>query len=1291
MPERLALHAEGCDACSKELAVVGALREGLRDAYAGVSAQESLVDEVWRRRDQSIPARGPRSWTFALGALAGAAAAVALVLALQPSVDEGTTSQVAAESDRGSVGHSSASAPARPSPRVDDQTDQPPAPTQTGLRVVSCVESGVARSCSPGVRLVTGPDESKVFKLSDGTTLHLDYATVATLGSRGRRLAIERGDALLQVDKRPELEPLRVQCPTGEVTVLGTTLRVQAGAGQSVVGVVEGRVTVASDAGEAAVVAGHQALLRNAVAPSVTETPHHDQLSVGDFAASDDPTAPNLGFGTLKAHKPGSTARVDSALRLVDHQIDVQIQGAMAKTVVEESFANDTGDTLEGVYSFTLPAGAQIAGLELKVGDVWERGAVVARDRGDKIWRGVIRQATPKKKRRQQLDYIWVPGPWKDPALLNWQQGNTFELRIFPIDARSERRVRIAYTERLALRTSGRRYVYPLPDADGGGVRAENFSVSARVGSQISATDVRVKNYEVDQTLADASVRIEHRAKRFTPEGDLVIDLPDSTAASELFAAGYKAKGEAKGYALFSIRPQLAAQQDSGPHDVVFVVDGSYSTQRARLDRAATLVREAVAGLKPSDRAGLVICRDRCVRASPKLSHASGELAATFGDAVKRVDPLGTSRLEAAFDDARDMLSGSADRGRIVYLGDGIATVGETEPDTLIPTIATRVGRSKLFTVSLGGEVDRGFMQRVAARARGTFVDSRVEGTPEKTARRLLARLSTEPVRDVTLVAPAGMTELAPARLSEVWPGDEIFISGRVSGDAVRGELALKGSRAGSAWSRTFDTDVTLSPSRSNAFIPRVWAEGRIADYEATAGEGAADAIVALSKRHHVLSRFTSLIVLESPAMARAFGVEATGPSSASAWDGSAPDESVVHASSEARQQAASPERDLNLDVAGNLATGLLAGEGEFPDEKLANLGVGKTNEQKFATSGRAKDRRSRTKSEPAELSRTITRRPRRRRGGQWVAMKKVWYRTARWSTDSRATAAELGDLSTRERRYDENPASRDRLVALVRSYIKLGHLDRAEGLVATWLDKDRFDVEALVTAADVAALRGDAQRSRDFLASAVEVDYRRGSGHARMRTLLERAGDADLACAHARTHAQVDRADVDAQVAAVRCGADRERVTRRLSASNARKVKRALKKRVRAPRVRGSMKMSATWESTTGAPVDLDINVIQPSGRRISWQGGGKSGRASDVGSSARESLAFRTVERGRYKVVIVRANAAQDASAVTGKVVLNAHGAKRTVRFTLPAGESQTEVAVADVKLKWRHERAQ
>ena len=38
-------------------------------------------------------------------------------------------------------------------------------------------------------------------------------------------------------------------------------------------------------------------------------------------------------------------------------------------------------------------------------------------------------------------EVVWVPGPWRDPALLEWQRGGRAELKIFPVPRNGSRRV----------------------------------------------------------------------------------------------------------------------------------------------------------------------------------------------------------------------------------------------------------------------------------------------------------------------------------------------------------------------------------------------------------------------------------------------------------------------------------------------------------------------------------------------------------------------------------------------------------------------------------------------------------------------------------------------------------------------------------------------------------------------------------------------------------------------------------------------------------------------------------
>ena len=90
-----------------------------------------------------------------------------------------------------------------------------------------------------------------------------------------------------------------------------------------------------------------------------------------------------------------------------------------------------------------------------------EEGAFVDRDRAAAIWRGAIVHAAPHAPKPKE-EIVWVPGPWRDPALLEWQRGGRFELKIFPIPKRGSRRVVLTYTQTVDQTAGVRRFTYPL-------------------------------------------------------------------------------------------------------------------------------------------------------------------------------------------------------------------------------------------------------------------------------------------------------------------------------------------------------------------------------------------------------------------------------------------------------------------------------------------------------------------------------------------------------------------------------------------------------------------------------------------------------------------------------------------------------------------------------------------------------------------------------------------------------------------------------------------------------------
>src|SRR5204863_3695529 len=148
---------------------------------------------------------------------------------------------------------------------------------------------------------------------------------------------------------------------------------------------------------------------------------------------------------------------------------------------------------LEGIYRFPMPPDAQIERFALDVDGHLEEGAFVDRERASAIWRGAIVNAGGKKPVAEEI--VWVRGPWRDPALLEWQRGGRFELRIFPIPRHGSRRIVLAYTQTLSPAGGMRRYAYPLAHDPAGSTRVDRFDIDVQVRGYDPKLGVRAYGY----------------------------------------------------------------------------------------------------------------------------------------------------------------------------------------------------------------------------------------------------------------------------------------------------------------------------------------------------------------------------------------------------------------------------------------------------------------------------------------------------------------------------------------------------------------------------------------------------------------------------------------------------------------------------------------------------------------------------------------------------------------------------------------------------------------------------
>ena len=351
---------------------------------------------------------------------------------------------------------------------------------------------------------------------------------------------------------------------------------------------------------------------------------------------------------------------------------------------------------------------------------------------------------------------------------------------------------------------------------------------------------------------------------------------------------------DARPTAVIALYPKLPRWRESRARDYVFVVDSSQSMVGERATRSAALVSAAIAELDRRDRFTVLACDSECA-AFGDLRAPDGAAAADVTTWLAAREPAGASDLVGAVRAGVDRAkTAAADREPwVIVIGDGNATTGFRRSADVEAAIAASTAASgvRVSTLAIGGDADAVLLSAAARGGGGSYV-AWVPGQRVSTA--AMAMIETThgaALRDPTVELPAGLVDVAPTVLPTIRAGEEVLIGARVTGE-VKGDVVLRGMVGGQRYEQRYPLTLAVSTGAGNAFVPRLWASLAIDQLERD-GKGEDRArIVAMSQGYGVMSRHTSLLVLESQAMFDAFGVDRNQPQVA--WTG---EDDVVEAS----------------------------------------------------------------------------------------------------------------------------------------------------------------------------------------------------------------------------------------------------------------------------------------------------------------------------------------------------------------------------------------------------------
>src|SRR5262245_765241 len=151
-------------------------------------------------------------------------------------------------------------------------------------------------------------------------------------------------------------------------------------------------------------------------------------------------------------------------LEVTSHQVNVKIDGQVAITSIDQEFYNPNDQRLEGFYMFPVPKGAHIDKFSMEIGGKSVDAELLPADKARGIYEDIVRKM-------------------RDPALLEYASRDLFKVRVFPIEPRSRKPIKISYTELLRSDAGTVAYLYPLSTEKFSARPIKNLSVKIELKS----------------------------------------------------------------------------------------------------------------------------------------------------------------------------------------------------------------------------------------------------------------------------------------------------------------------------------------------------------------------------------------------------------------------------------------------------------------------------------------------------------------------------------------------------------------------------------------------------------------------------------------------------------------------------------------------------------------------------------------------------------------------------------------------------------------------------------------
>ena len=582
--------------------------------------------------------------------------------------------------------------------------------------------------------------------------------------------------------------------------------------------------------------------------------------------------------------------------------VHFDISGVIATATLEQSFRNDTGRWLEGVYAFPLPDTAAVRAMEMRLG---ERRIV-----------GKIREKTAARE-----IYREARSAGKTASLVEQQRPNLFTSRVANIAPGETVVVRLEYVQQLDYRTGAfslrfpatitPRYMPGLPLGAGSDPEeAPALEVNPYLGWALPTTAVAdadaISPLQLPQPGSElaplnplqVTVRLDmgiplahveapyHDIALVRRAGVYDISLANGVTemdrdfvlawrpvtGSEPTAALFNEEVAGEYYGLLLVMPPAIEKAPAPlPREIVFVVDTSGSMGGVAIRQARNSLVRALQALRPEDYFNIIEFNSSHRALYPEPQAATRAHLQRALDFVKHLEADGGTEMLPALRAALPMpLSGELPRDnrplrQVIFMTDG--AVGNEV--ALFEEISARLEDSRLFTVGIGSAPNSWFMREAARFGRGSHIHIGNLDEVETKMAVLFEQLAYPAAIDLQLDWPLPV-EAWPQRIPDLYRGEPLLVAVKYGASLPAGEVQVTGRLGDKPWSQRIQLGNGQDPvsAAGHRGVASVWARQKIAGLLDQQVRGrSADAVRAdvlpLALQHQLLSPYTSFVAVE--------------------------------------------------------------------------------------------------------------------------------------------------------------------------------------------------------------------------------------------------------------------------------------------------------------------------------------------------------------------------------------------------------------------------------------------